>query len=182
MRELARQLEAIKDQQLQHEREMEEVEAKQQQPQVQEQAAAAAAQPVLRQQDLQQQLAGQETVSVPAAPVPTALLQQLQQNQASHKPQSPQQLQQSCSQQLLPLHSTQQLLVQDLQSPAPPLQLSRVQLPDNLYDEEGAPDGGIFGAVCEHYWPHQSPLAAVGVASPGHKGPIGPLHPQLQQL
>jgi hypothetical protein len=183
MRELARQLEAIRDQQLQHEQELEELEAKQQQPQAQEQAAAAAAaQPVLQQQDLQQQPVGQETVPVPAAPVPTVLLQQLQQNQAGQLLQSPQQLQRSHSQQQPPLHVAQQRPVQDLQLPAPQPQLSPVQLPDDLLDEEGAAGAGVYGAVCEHYWPQQSPLAAIAVASPGHVGPIGPLHPQLQQL
>jgi hypothetical protein len=203
MRELARQLEAIRDQQLQHEQELEELEAKRLQQEEQERlpqqqqaqgAAAEPQQPAQSSQAAEQQQQVQDTV--PAAPTPGVLLQLSQAGRQSPTLQAPQQGQLGHSQGLPPLHSAgqqqQQRLVQpppqlEVQATVPHLQplqqppvLSPVQLPDDLLD---ASNGcGAYGAVCEAYWPQHSPLVPAAVASPGHIGPIGPAHPQLQQL
>lgn len=201
MRELARQLEAIRDQQLQHEQELEELEAKrlqQKPPQQQAQGQAAEPQPSqLQAADQQQQQQVQDTVR--AAPTPGVLLQHSQAGRQSPSLQAPQQAQLGHSRGLPPLHSAQQQqhrLVQpppqlEVQSTVPNLQplqqppvLSPVQLPDDLLDlsDGGTGGAGAYGAVCEAYWPQHSPLAPAAVTSPGRVGPIGPAHPQLQQL
>lgn len=198
MRELARQLEAIRDQQLQHEQELEELETQQQQAQVQveQQEPQQASGPERPMEPVVQQAAApaagpqgpvvQQVVPVlPVASGPAVLLQQLQQNHGV------QQLQKNLNQQLPPMRAPQQALEQvvphvEQQVPVPQQQpvLPPVQLPSDLLESlgEAAGQGGIYGAVCDHYWPQQSPLAPAAVASPGHIGHIGPPQSQLQHL
>jgi len=159
MRELSRQLEAIRDQQLQQE--LEELEAQRQQQQQQqirqrEQQQQQAQLQEVRQQEQQQQQASpqQQVAAVEPVPAHVALQQQQQQQQEFFQHYANQQQPPLLLQEPLPHHQQQLLPQQVLNSPADA--------------SHTAAAFGVYGAVCEHYWPQQSPrmpaaaLAAVG--------------------
>lgn len=225
MRELARQLEAIRDQQLQHEQEL--LELQEQEQQVQEPARVSQGQLQQQQQSKEQpqqkmvQLqacSGQQAAAVALAPAPVVPLQQpcheqqqvplLQQPQAPLLPHVLQhqvpQLQQAQAP-LLPVLQQQQAAVVleqlqpgHLQLQYPPMQQQELLLQQQLCPtpqqevvlpvlhlpagftkvDSGA---GTYGAVCEHYWPQQSPVtpAAAAAPSPG-SGHLGQLQARLQ--
>jgi hypothetical protein len=228
MRELARQLEAIRDQQLQHEQEL--LELQEQEQQVQEPARVSQGQLQQQQQSKeqpQQKMAqlqacsGQQAAAAALAPAPVVPLQQpcyeQQQVQLLQQPQAPllphvlqhqvpqlQPLQQAQApllpvlqqqqaavvlEQLQPAHvqlqyppmQQQELLLQQQLCPTPQQEvvLPALHLPAGFTEIDGG--AGTYGAVCEHYWPQQSPVtpAAAAALSPG-SGHMGQLQARLQ--
>jgi hypothetical protein len=164
MRELARQLEAIRDQQLQHEQEIQELHAQKQQQLQQEQQEQQEQQAQQQEQALQAQQRDQQeqqAEAVAAGPcsshaaatehcLPASLqgLQEQQQQQQHFSLPSP------VAQQSPQQPHSQQYVHHSPVRPHPLRQLSAGGgLPQVGPEQNGSEQA--YGAVCEHYWPQQ---------------------------